>query len=147
MDNNIKEILSSIDSITTLDSGEDLTHLQELVDLYFNHPEAGNYLDVWFRFYERFPDENGESICWGILHGIENYHPTSDRFAVESVLRKPSEFPLMMVNRLINGRIERVGDVELLKLLQHISINEDYSPMIREKAQDYLNYQKEKSVA
>jgi hypothetical protein len=71
MDNVIKETGSSIDSLTTLDSAEALTHLQEL-DLYFNHPEAGNYLDVWFRLYERFPDKNGEGICWGIMHGIEN---------------------------------------------------------------------------
>ncbi|WP_310483912.1 hypothetical protein [Chamaesiphon sp. VAR_48_metabat_403] len=147
MENNLQEIIDSIDALMTLDRAEDLTHLQALVDLYFNHPEAVNYLDVWFRLYERFPDKNGEDIFWTILHGIENYHPTSDKFAIESVLRQPSEFPLMMLNRLINGGIDRVDDVDLLKLLDRVATNENYSQIVRDTALGYLDYHREKSTS
>ncbi|WP_310488326.1 hypothetical protein [Chamaesiphon sp. VAR_69_metabat_338] len=146
METNIKEIISSIDKITTLDSAAALTHLQELVDLYFNHPEAGNYLDVWFRLYERFPFDDGGGIFWTILHGIETYHPTSDRFTIESVLRQPSEFPVMMVNALINGGIDRVGDVNLLELLERLATNQLYSPRVRAQAQGYLDYRQKSKL-
>jgi hypothetical protein len=145
--NSIQEIISSIDLLTTIDSAEDLTRLQELADLYFTHPQASDYLNVWFRLYERFPNDDSEGIFWGILHSIETYHPISDRLAIESVLRQPSEFPLMMVNRLLNSGAAQVGDVDLLELLHHVATNEHYSPMIRENAQHYLDYQKEQSVA
>lgn len=117
MEISIQEIVNSIDTLTTIDSGEDLNRLQEFVDLYFAHPEAGNNLDVWFRLYERFPTGDCSGIFWSILHGIETYHPNSDRLVVESVLRQPSEFPLMMVNRIINAGIKQVGEVDLLQLL------------------------------
>jgi hypothetical protein len=121
METSIQEIVNSIDKLTTIDSPENLIQLQEFVDLYFAHPQAGDNLDVWFRLYERFPNEDGGGIFWSILHGIETYHPHADRLVVESVLRQPSEFPLMMVNRIINAGIKQVGEVDLLQLLDRNS--------------------------
>jgi hypothetical protein len=141
----IQTIIAEIDSLTTIESAEDLTHLQELVDLYFACPEAGTYLEVWFRLYERFPEDDSGGIFWAILHGIETYHPNSDRFTVESVLRQPSEFPIVMVNRLLNSGIDRVGNVDLRELLHQVATNEQYTPTIRDNAQHYLDYQQEKS--
>ncbi len=128
----------------TLDRAEDLTHLQVLVDRYFNHPEAGNYLNVWFHLYERFPNKDGEGIFWTILHGIENY-PNSAKLAIESVLRQPSEFPLMMLNRSLNSGIYRVGNVDLLALIQQVATNDRYSQIIRDLAIGYLDRHREQN--
>jgi hypothetical protein len=145
--NSIQEIVSSIELLATINSAADLTNLQELADLYFIHPQASEHLNVWFRLYERFPNDNSEGIFWGILHSIETYHPISDRLAIESVIRQPSEFPLMMVNRLLNSGIDRVGNVDLLELIRHVATTEHYSPIIRENAQHYLDDRQEKAVA
>ncbi len=126
METSIQEIVNSIDKLTTIDSAEDLTRLQEFVDLYFAHPQAGDNLNVWFRIYERFPTGDGGGIFWSILHGIETYHPNSDRLVVESVLRQSSEFSLIMVNRIINAGIRQVGEVDLLKLLDRRSIDTQF---------------------
>jgi flagellar motor switch protein FliG len=42
METSIQEIVNSIDKLTTIDSAEDLNQLQEFVDLYFAHPQAGD---------------------------------------------------------------------------------------------------------
>jgi hypothetical protein len=138
MANSIEQIVIAIDSLTTLDSAEDLTRLQELVDLYFTQPEAGDFLEVWFQLYERFPVDNSNGIFWSILHGIETYHPNSDRLVVSSVRRQPSEFPVMMVNRLLNAGIQQVGEVNLLELLDLVATNRDCSQLIRENAKNFL---------
>jgi hypothetical protein len=141
MENSIQTIVSSIDTLTSLDIKKDRARLQELVDLYFNHPEAGEYLNAWFLLYERCPDDDSCDIFWSILHGIENY-PNCDRLVVASVLRQPSEFPVMMVNRLLNGGVKKVGEVNLLELLDRVIMNEYLSPLIRENARQFLDYQK-----
>jgi hypothetical protein len=141
MGSNIQEIVSSIDALTNMDIEEDLSRLQELVDTYFNHSEAGDYLNVWFLLYERCPNDDSCGIFWSILHGIENYS-SCDRLVVESVLRQPSDFPVMMVNRLLNGGILQVGEVNLIELLNQVATNEHLSPLIRENAQSFLDYQK-----
>jgi hypothetical protein len=137
MENSIEEIVSSIDNLTSLEKDEDLSRLDELVDLYFKHPQAGEYLKVWFLLYERCED-NSNDIFWSILHGIETYHPSADSLVVESVIRQPSEFPLMMINRLLNAGIERVGETNLLELLKEVATNVRYSSIIQENARNYL---------
>jgi hypothetical protein len=132
----IRVIIAEIDLLSKLDSTEDLTRLEELIHLYFTHPQAEEFLDVWFRLYERFPDDESEGIFWSVLHGIENY-PSCDRLVVKSVLRCPSEFPVMMVNRLLNAGIEKVDGVDLLKLLEGVATNDIYSLKIRETARNY----------
>ncbi len=127
----------------SLDSAAELTRLEELVDLYFNHDLAEEFLDVWFRLYERFPDDESQGVFWSILHGIENYS-SSDRLVVRSVKRNPSEFSVMMVNRLLNAGIEKVDAVDLLELLEGVATNDIYSLAIRENAKSYIEYKRKK---
>jgi hypothetical protein len=142
--NSIDPIVSEIDLLMSLESAAELNRLTELVDLYFNHDRAEEFLDVWFRLYERFPDDETEGIFWSILHGIEQYHPDSDRLVVSSVRRNTSEFPMMMVNRLLNGGIKKVDTVDLLQLLEGVTTNDIYSTSIRETARSYIDYQRNK---
>jgi uncharacterized protein (DUF433 family) len=139
----IHSLITEIDLLMNLDSALDLGRLEVLLDLYFNHSQAEEFLDVWFRLYERFPDDESEGVFWSILHSIENY-PSFDRLVVKSVLRCPSEFPVMMVNRMLNAGIEKVNDLDLLELLDGVATNDIYALKIREAARDYMDYQRNK---
>jgi hypothetical protein len=144
MADTLAEITAGVSGITSLTDTDQLKLLDGLVGDYAKLPkadaEAG--LDIWFRLYERFPDDDGFGVCWGILHMIEGYHPVSDRYVVASVQRKPTEFPVMMINRILNGGVKTVGGVELLALLQGVADNDKNPGSIREVARAFLEHQK-----
>jgi hypothetical protein len=140
----LAEITAAVAGITSLTDTDQLQRLDGLATDYAKLPkadaEAG--LDIWFRLYERFPDDDGFGVCWGILHMIEAFHPVSDRFVVASVQRQPTEFPVLMVNRILNSGTKAVGGVDLLALLQVIADDDKNPGSIREVARGFLEHQK-----
>ena len=66
MSRDTRNVVADIDALPTAD-GDDLGRLQELIDEYFASPAAAGHIDVWFRLYERFPDEHGQGVFWNIL--------------------------------------------------------------------------------
>jgi hypothetical protein len=142
----MQTIIDTIDGITSLTDEAQLRRLEAAMDAYFAAPDAADHLDVWFRLYERFPEDDAFGICWTILHGIERF-PASDRLVVASVRRKPSSFPVMMINRLINSGQSRVGDVELLALLQAVSLDQTAPERVRAEAAGLVEYKDQKRVA
>ena len=111
----MQEILKEIDDLKLIEES-DLNRLDELVAAYFRDPDAGDFLNAWFHLFERCED-NTDGIFMSILHNIETFHPKCDHLVVESVIRKPSYFPLMMVRRLVNGGYTEVSGFQLQKLL------------------------------
>ena len=111
----MQKILQEIDDFEFIEENH-LIRLDELVVAYFREPNASDFLNVWFRLFEGCED-NTNGIFMSILHNIENFHPKCDHLVVESVIRKPSYFPLMMVKRLINGGYTEVSGFQLQKLL------------------------------
>jgi hypothetical protein len=66
--------------------------------------------------FERFPEQDGFGVFWGILHVLEacrDYEPE----LVASVQRKPCEFNVLMVNRLLNAGVTEVSGSSLEDLL------------------------------
>lgn len=58
--------------------------------------------------FERFPEQDGYGVFWGIIHALE----ACDGYESEllaSVQRKPCEFNVRMVNRLLNAEVNRPG--------------------------------------
>lgn len=138
----IREVVDDIDGLRADDPDDlDLERLQALIDEYFALDEAPRHLDAWFRLFERFPESDGYGVFWAILHGIEA-QPGSDAFVVESVRRRPTHFPLAMVNRMLNGGISSVGGVELLDLLRSVATDERWPDDVREDAGRFLDYQR-----
>jgi len=137
MGEGIGAIVAEIDALPAADSAEHLSRLEYLMDRYFSAAEAADHLGVWFRLYERFPEDDGYELFWSILHRIEA-HPGCERLVVESVRRRPSRFPVMMVNGLLNAGIRRVDGVELLELLRQVADDERCLPSIRKGAQSFL---------
>lgn len=139
----IASIADRLGGLATVSDQHDLDELVELVEAYFQHAEAADHLELWFRFLERFPDEDGFGGFWSILHGIERY-PGCDWLAVDSVRRRPSRFPVLMLNRMLNVGIRRVAGVDLLGLLQHVAQSPDTTPGVREDAARFHAYQRAK---
>jgi hypothetical protein len=139
----IRQIVTQVDSISSVDDAAQLRQLIELMDRYFQHPNAKRHLEVWFRLYERFPEDDGYETFWTILHGIEAQHGF-EKLVIESVKRRPSQFPLLMINRMMNAGDTRVGSTELIGLLEMVAADENCITSVREDARGFLEWQKSK---
>ena len=91
--------------------------------------------------FERFPDEDGFEVFWSIVHLIEACNGY-ELFLVQSVLRKPSEFNVVMINRLINGGVTSVEGQSLFAVLASVGSNKVASPRATELAKHLLEYQR-----
>jgi hypothetical protein len=140
MGDDILEIVAAVDDLSDVTNEEDLQRLVALIDAFFAAPEAADHLQVWFRLFERFPTDDGYEGFWSILHGLEAYAGT-ESLVVESVRRRPARFPLLMVNRMINGGMVEVEGVKLLDLLRAAAADERALASVRAEAERYLSYQ------
>jgi hypothetical protein len=136
----IRDIATDVDDIT-LNDPDDFNRLDHLAVEFFPHPLAPDQLDAWFRLFERFPESDGHGVFWSILHGIEA-QSGYERSVVASVLRNPTHFPVLMVNRLINRGTNEAGGVNLFELLRTVVESERASPEIQGDATGYLAYQR-----
>jgi hypothetical protein len=90
--------------------------------------------------FERFPESDGFGVFWSIVHLLEacsGYEPV----LLASVARKPVEFNLLMVNRLLNSGIREVHGQSLVQLLSSVRERENATARSRKVAQDFLEYQ------
>jgi hypothetical protein len=139
MPTDIAAFVRQLDSITNVTDETQLKNLDLLVDNFFAHPRAAEHVDVWFRFFERFPEDDGFGVFWSILHALEK-QASCDLGVLQSVQRKPSRFPVLMVNRMLNAGIQRVAGVELLDLLKAVATDTKVAPSVSEDAEKFLRH-------
>lgn len=99
------------------------------------HPEHA--IPELLSVFERYPEEEGFGVVWGVLHGLEalpNYEPE----LLKSLARQPSEFGVRMVGRLLNAGTREVGGVSLLETLRELAAAAS-SPRIREAAHGFAS--------
>ncbi len=73
-----------------------------------------------------------------IVHFIERFYPEHDKYLVESLKRTPTITTIWMLNRCINGS----GHTEeLIGLMKEVAGRTDVDQEIRERAQEYVNFQ------
>lgn len=137
----IHAVIAEVDAITS--PADAFWQLERLAGEYFTHPEAAGHLDVWFRLYERFP-EHDDHAFWGVLHGLEA-QPNSGDYVVASVRRRPSRFPVLMVNRMLNAGIISVAGADLMGLLEEVASDGQCPAGVRKDASRYLAHQLGKS--
>ncbi|VWD34810.1 hypothetical protein BLA39750_04924 [Burkholderia lata] len=97
------------------------------------HPEQA--IPELLSVFERYPEEDGLGVIWGVLHGLEslpNYEPA----LLRSLARQPSEFGVCMVGRLLNAGIREVDGISLLAILRELAATAK-SPRIRETAEGF----------
>lgn len=95
-------------------------------------------IDAMLHVFERYPDEDGAGVFWSIVHGLESLPDYESRLA-NSIRNVPSDFTLLMVNRLLNAECREVGGVRLLSLLEQVTQDETARPEIRQEAQKILD--------
>ena len=87
---------------------------------------------------ERHPlDDFG--VPGAMVHFVEQFfgHGYEEKL-VESLKRRPASHTVWMLNRIINGS-ENIQ--EYMELLKDIAGREDLEPEIRERAQEYIEFQ------
>jgi hypothetical protein len=95
--------------------------------------------------FERFPTGDAQGIFWTILHGLESLSGHYEAKVVASLKRSPSEFSLIMINRMLNAGEQEVGGVPLLPLLSEVAECETCPPLVRSRAQHLLSFQRRKT--
>jgi len=141
MGSDIRQIIAEIDAITSVDDDEQLKSLDCAMTEYFAHSDAALHVQVWFRLFERFPEDDAYEMFWSILHEIERL-PNYERELVHSMQRRPSRFPVSMVYRRLNAGLRFVGDADLMSLLASVAVDETCPTSVREDAEGYLEYQR-----
>jgi hypothetical protein len=91
--------------------------------------------------FERFPEDDGFDVFWGILHFLESCDGYESDL-VTSVLRKPVEFNVLMINRLLNGGIVDVNGQSLLSVLASVALNPAATSHAKGSAQQFISYQR-----
>jgi hypothetical protein len=71
------------------------------------------------------------------LEACTGYEP----FLVRSVLKRPAELTLTMVNRLLNAGISEFEGMPLVNVLASAAERATMEPRLRELARDLLEYQ------
>lgn len=123
----------------SIDSARDTLQLDLLTKILDEMPPAisPDLMRALFRVFERFPEDDGFETFWSILHAIEaqdNYEP----ILFESTRAQPSEFAVLMVNRILNTGTTHVGDEDLLQLLRWVLELDRTPETVRELAREFV---------
>lgn len=89
------------------------------------------------RVFERFPEDDGFGVFWGLIHALEacsGYEPEM----LDSVARKPCEFNVLLVNRLLNAGIAEVDGMSLEGVLSAVIGSNAATTGARHDAERYL---------
>lgn len=125
------------------DEGQ-LRQLAELLDVLDSTSLNTSDVVQLLGIFERFPDDDGFGGFWQILHLLEKADGY-EAALVDSVVRSPGEFNLMMIHRLLNGGIEAVGAQSLLSLLEEVALREQADPDSSQWAMHFVAYQRGKA--
>jgi hypothetical protein len=90
-----------------------------------------------FNLFERFPEDDAYGGFWSFLHAAEaagGYEAD----LIESVTRKPAEFNVTMVGRIVNSGVLQFEGTDLVHLLSTVAAGADTS-RARETARNYLS--------
>jgi len=87
--------------------------------------------------FERFPEQDGYGVFWGIIHVLEACEGYESEL-LASVQRKPCEFNVLMINRLLNAGVVEVEGRSLEGVLRSVLENAAATPQALHDAQHYL---------
>jgi hypothetical protein len=140
----VHELIETVNAITSVEDAAQLERLDHAISDYFAHPEAAAHLRIWFGLFERFPEDDAYEMFWSILHGIEAL-PNYETDLIASLRRRPSRFPVLMVNRMLNAGQSHAGGVDLMSLLESVTADETCPSSVREDAESFIEYQRRRA--
>ena len=138
----VKKAIADLDSIKSLDDPDELQKLDGYVQKLIASENSELGIDALLRVFERFPDKDGYGIFWSIVHSLEGL-PGYEEKLIESVGRQPSEFSLLMVNRMLNAGVTQVKGINLLDILKDVAADKRQTEEIRREAQGYVEWQEQ----
>jgi hypothetical protein len=136
----VTSITEALTSFTNPKDAEQLQKLDALISQVMPEECGEEELRSLFNVFERFPEEDGYGVFWSILHLLEACNGC-DEALIKSVKRKPVEFNIRMVNRLLNSGTNMVGGESLIELLSTVAEAADVLPSVRESANTFLGHQ------
>ncbi len=144
MGGNLQDIISTLDGIESVEDEAELSKLDGAINrlLASEQPELG--VGALLGVFERFPDKDGYGVFWGIVQGLESL-PDYEGALVESVRRRPSEFGVLMVNRLLNAGRRQAKGTDLLALLEEVARDPGSPETIRKDAADFVEWQRSRT--
>ena len=98
MPRDVDEILREIEAFRPTDGV--WLRLDDLLAELWNAGVPAHALPSLFRVFERFPDEDGEGVLWGIVHGVEALHFDYEQALRDSLARRSSDMGKTMLGRL-----------------------------------------------
>lgn len=102
MSRSVSEILQDIKEFRPLDGC--WLPLDDLFVELWAAPVPENALPTFFRVFERFPDDDGAGVLWGVVHGIESLTIDYEIPLRDSLARQPSQMGKIMLGRLERSR-------------------------------------------
>ena len=126
------------DRLNRLDPNEDafVLRVDELVDQTSPATLKIAYPAI-FRFFETHP-ENDCGMPGTLVHMMEDQYPNYVDALIESIGRTPSTNTVLLVNRILNSKIDGVLRSRLIECLQTAVENENASRLVVEESKRYL---------
>ena len=93
-----------------------------------------------FKYAEVNPDFS-KGAPGTMVHFIEAYYPTYKNVLLESLVRNPSQMGVLMVNRILNSKLESEERAEYTAAVALVRDNPNVRASVRKEADDFLKYQ------
>lgn len=101
-------------------------------------------IGVLISLFERYPTDDGAGVLWSVVHYLEAFGGYEHQL-IRSLTTAPSEMGVIMLNRMINAGISKIGDVDLLATLHAVSEDTKTPEVVRKRANSFIEYQKNKA--
>lgn len=144
MDKDVEGIIVSLNSIQSLEDVDELNKLENALKQLSITKNREQATETLFNVYERFPLADGYGLFWSILHLLEKF-PNYEPLLVQSIHRQPTEWSMLMINRILNTGRTHIDEIDLLTLLQEVANNTNQTKAIRDGAQRFIDWQKSRT--
>lgn len=135
-----------IEAIAQIQPGyEDWLELDGMLNELWASGEPHVGIEVLFKVFERFPEHDGYGVFWSIVHGLESlsdYEPA----LIDSLRRQPTEFNVLMVERILIGGVFSVAGREGLTLLKEVLAHPKATAQAKQNAAERIEYIKASRV-
>jgi len=137
----LAEIMLLIDQIEFSIGEANTSEMYDLVDIFKELEDERVIIPHIFEFFEQH-SEDDLGTPGPFVHFIEE---SRDYYGLlkESVQRKPTDHTLWMVNRIINDLSDCTEKDDWISLLECTLENKNANKYVKEKAQEYIEFQKE----
>lgn len=137
---NFEEQLMKLDPV---EDDEFVLKVDELIDAI--NPEIHEKLiPTIFGFFEK----NSLADCGApgtLVHLTEHYYPNYLPNLISSIKKKLSYNAIFMINRILNSELPKEKRKELLSLLEAVKNDSSVHSVLREEAENFIEYQSKKN--